>query len=117
MRLILDTSQVKFMVSKEAEPKRDGQTGTHKHDRQTNEPLFVVELVARESGNGAEVIKVTVAGAPPKVTEDQLVIPRGLQALPWAQNGRNGVAFRAESIEPVPAGGRSRVAAVDESTS
>jgi hypothetical protein len=101
MRLILDTSQVKFMVSKEAEPKRDNQTGAQKHDRQTNAPLFVVELVAKEPGNGAEVIKVTTAGAPPTVTEDQHVIPHGLQALPWAQNGRNGVAFRAESIEPV----------------
>ncbi len=110
MRLILDTSQVKFMVSKNPEPKLDNQTGAQKHDRQTNAPLFVVELVAKESGNGAEVIKVTVAGAPPTVTEDQQVAPVGLQALPWAQNGRNGVAFRAESIEPVQVGKASSAA-------
>jgi hypothetical protein len=104
MRLILDTSRVKFTVSKEPEPKRDNQTGAQKHDRQTNAPLVVTELVAREQGNGAEVIKVTTAGEPPKVTEDQPVVCSGLQALPWAQNGRNGVAFRAESIEPVTVG-------------
>lgn len=107
MRLFLDTSQVKFMVSKESAPKVDTQTGAQKHDRQTNQPLYVVELVAREQGNGAEVIKVTVAGIPPKVTEDQMVIPKGLQALPWAQNGRNGVAFRAESIEPAQPAAKS----------
>lgn len=111
MRLYLDTSQVKFTVSKDPEPKMDNQTGAQKHDRQTNAPLFVVELVAKESGKGAEVIKVTVAGTPPAVAEDQQVNPKGLQALPWAQNGRNGVAFRAESVEPVSVGKPAAVAA------
>lgn len=111
MRLILDTSQVKFTVSKDPEPKLDNQTGAQKHDRQTNAPLNVTELVAREQGSGAEVIKVTTAGQPPMVTEDQQVICQRLQALPWAQNGRNGVAFRAESIEPVQVGKSATAAA------
>lgn len=89
-----------------------GRTFREKHDRQSNAPLFVVELVAKESDNGAEVIKVTVAGAPPNITEDQQVAPVGLQALPWAQNGRNGVAFRAESIEPVQVGKASSAGSI-----
>jgi len=100
MRLMLDTSNLKFMVSKAPEPKMDNQTGVQKHDRQTNAPLNVTELVARESGNGAEVIKVTTAGALPNVTEDQQVTARNLQALPWAQNGRNGVAFLPSRSSP-----------------
>lgn len=100
MRLIVDTSQVSFTVGREAEPRLD-QNGVQRTDRNTKEPLFAVQLVAVDEG-GAEVINVTVAGAtPPKVTKGQPVTPAELQAIPWAQNGRNGVAFRAKSITPV----------------
>lgn len=102
MRLIVDTSQVSFTVGREATPKTD-QNGIQRTDRNTKEPLFTVQLVAVDDG-GAEVINVTVAGAnPPKVTKGQPVNPSELQAIPWAQNGRNGVAFRATDITPVAA--------------
>ncbi|RCW44680.1 hypothetical protein DFQ14_104270 [Halopolyspora algeriensis] len=99
MRLIIDTSQVSFTVGREATPKTD-QNGIQRTDRNTKEPLFAVQLVAVDDG-GAEVINVTVAGAnPPQVTKGQPVTPTELQAIPWAQNGRNGVAFRATAITP-----------------
>ncbi|QGK68975.1 hypothetical protein GIY23_04975 [Allosaccharopolyspora coralli] len=100
MRLLIDVSQVSFTVSREAEPKND-QNGVQRMDRNTKEPLFAVQLVAVDEG-GAEVINVTVAGAvPPKVAKGQPVSPAELQAIPWAQNGRNGTAYRAKSITPV----------------
>ena len=51
---------------------------------------------------GGEVITVTTAGERPNVTVGQLVTLSKLEALPWATNGRNGVAFRAEQIKSAP---------------
>lgn len=103
MRLIIDTSQVTFTVSKDAEPKTD-QNKVQKVDRNTNLPMWSVQLVAMDAA-GAEVINVTVASPQaPKVSSGQPVIPVELQAIPWAQNGKNGTAFRAAEFKPVPAG-------------
>jgi hypothetical protein len=101
MRLMIDTSQVTFTVGREAQPKTD-QNGVQRVERNTNIPMWSVQLVAMDNG-GAEVITVTVAASqPPKVSIGSLVTPSELQAIPWAQNGRNGVAFRATDIKTVP---------------
>jgi hypothetical protein len=50
---------------------------------------------------GAEVIKVTTVGEP-RVVKRQFVTVLKLVATPWTIDGRGGVAFRAESITPVP---------------
>ena len=103
MRLLIDTSNVTFTVSKAPEPKTD-QNKVQKVDRNTNLPMWTVQLVAMEA-DGAEVINVTIAGhQPPKVTAGQLVTPVELQAIPWAQNGKNGTAFRATDMKAVSAG-------------
>jgi hypothetical protein len=100
MRLMIDTSQVTFTVGREAQPKTD-QNGVQRVERNTNIPMWSVQLVAMDDG-GAEVITVTVAAPqPPKVPIGSLVTPMALQAIPWAQNGRNGVAFRATDIKTV----------------
>jgi hypothetical protein len=57
---------------------------------------------------GGEVITITTAGERPNVKVGQVVAASRLEALPWATNGRNGVAFRAEEIK---AGGLSSVKA------
>lgn len=107
MRLIIDTSKVSFTVSRDAQAKtehKDGKPAGQKIDRNTGFPLWTVQLVAMEA-DGAEVINVTVAGQePPKVNAGQLVTPVELQAIPWAQNGKNGTAFRAIELKPVAAG-------------
>lgn len=43
------------------------------------------------------------AGGPaaPKVTVGASVAVAELEAIPWATNGKNGVAYRAKSITPV----------------
>jgi hypothetical protein len=55
-----------------------------------------------QDNEGGEVIAVTTAGERPDVTVGQIVHLSNLEALPWATNGRNGVAFRAESINSAP---------------
>jgi hypothetical protein len=105
MRLIIDTSKVSFTVSREAAAKMEqGTNPTQKRDRNTGFPLWTVQLVAM-ADDGAEVINVTIAGEqPPKVNAGQLVTPVDLQAIPWAQNGKNGTAFRATELKQVTAG-------------
>ena len=100
MKLEIRTDGVEFVVSREPQAKNDGE-GRQKADRETGELLYVTELVAMDDG-GAEVIKVTTAGAP-KVTKRQPVRVVGLVATPWNMDGRGGVAFRADSLTPLPA--------------
>jgi molecular chaperone DnaK (HSP70) len=102
MRLLIDTSRVSFTVGREAQPKTD-QNGVQRVERNTNIPMWSVQLVAMDD-SGAEVITVTVtAPQPPKVATGQPVTPVELQAIPWAQNGRNGVAYRASDLKPANA--------------
>lgn len=98
MRLLIDTTNVTFTVGREATPKTD-QNGVQKAERNTNIPMWSVQLVAMDDG-GAEVINVTVAAPqPPTVALGATVHPVDLQAIPWAQNGRNGVAYRATEFK------------------
>ncbi|WP_260479248.1 hypothetical protein [Kibdelosporangium aridum] len=102
---MIDTSQVSFTVSLDPQARMEhGDSRKQRTDRNTGFPLWSVQLVAMDA-DGAEVISVTTAGEqPPKVSAGQLVTPVDLQAIPWAQNGKNGVAFRAADLKPVPAG-------------
>lgn len=104
MKLFVDTSQVTFTVTQVAQEKQD-EKGRQKADRNTGELLWTVQLLAIDSRDerGGELLKVTVAGQPPKVNMGQAVSPTELEAVPWATNGRSGVAFRVKSIVPVQA--------------
>ena len=98
MRLLVDTSRVRFTVSKPPEEKRD-MDGKQRSDRRTGELLYTVQLVAFDD-TGAEVITVTVAGNPPKVTVGQDVLAVELEAIPWVQEKRSGTAYRAKDVRP-----------------
>ncbi|MEQ7127078.1 hypothetical protein ABN034_21390 [Actinopolymorpha sp. B11F2] len=98
MNLLLDASRYTFTVTKAPEPKTDNE-GRHKADRKTGELLFVTQVMALNADSGADVLMITVAGQPPKVSVGQTVIPVELEAMPWATNGRSGVAFRAKSLD------------------
>jgi hypothetical protein len=102
MRLLVDTSQVRFTVSKPPEEKKD-MDGRQRSDKRTGELLFTVQLVAFD-GTGAEVITVTVAGQPPKVSVGQDVHAVELEAIPWVQEKRSGTAFRAKDVRPAQPG-------------
>lgn len=109
MKLFLDTSRATFRVEKVAEPRLDDQ-GRQRADRRTGELLFSVQVTARDD-SGAQVINITVAGEEPKVTVDQIVVPVELEAIPWVQATRNGVAYRAKALKPANSGSNTAKAA------
>jgi hypothetical protein len=98
MRLLLDTTAVAFTVTKAPEPRRDFGKTEQKVDRDTGRPQWVVEVLALDSERG-EVIRVTVAGDQPRVNQGQPVRFDSLEAIPWSNNGKSGVAFRAASVQ------------------
>ncbi len=104
MKLFVDISRVHFTVTREAQEKQDDK-GRQKADRTTGEPLWTVQVLALDPKDekGGEILNVTVAGQPPKVTTGQTVSLSELEAIPWATNGRSGVAFKAKSISSAQA--------------
>lgn len=104
MDLIIDTTGVEFQVSKPFEPRTD-KDGNMRRDKQggTNLPLHAVQLVAWTQA-GSETLLVTVAtDNPPTLAQRQSVTIEGLQAMPWVQDGKPRVAFRARAVNPVNA--------------
>ena len=99
MRLMLDTSKVAFSVTKAPEPRKDFGKDVQKVDRDTGRPQWVVEVLAMDSERG-EVIRVTVTGEQPKVSQGQPVSFSDLEAIAWNNNGKSGVAYRAASVQP-----------------
>ena len=99
MRLMLDTSKFTFTVTRAPEARKDFGKDVQKVDRDTGRPQWVVEVLAQDAERG-EVIRVTVAGDQPKVNQGQPVRFEELEAIPWANNGRDGVAYRATAIHP-----------------
>ena len=99
MRLMLDTSAVTFQVTRAAEARKDFGKDVQKVDRESGRPQWVVEVLAQDSDRG-EVLRVTVTGDQPKVNQGQPVRIEELEAIPWANNGRDGVAYRAAAIHP-----------------
>jgi hypothetical protein len=96
MKLKVDTAAVSFMCTKDPEPRVDFSSGQPKIDKATGAVLFQVQMMALDS-DGGDVLSVTVAGEP-KVSVGQHVNVINLVATPWSQEGRSGVAFRADAI-------------------
>ena len=105
MRLHIETSAKQVTVSRDPEEKND-QNGRQKTERGTGRPMWSTQVFVLDD-DGGEVITITTAGEKPNVKVGQLVAVSKLEALPWATNGRSGVAFRAEEIKA--AGGLSSV--------
>ena len=105
MKLKLDTAGVSFICTREPEQRIAFDTGQPKIDRETGQPLWQVQFMALDT-TGADVIAVTVPGDP-NITVGQPVRVEGLVASPWAQEGRSGIAFRADSLRAsgAPLGG------------
>ena len=100
MKLYVDTSAKQVTVSKDPDEKND-QNGHQRVERGTGRPMWSTQVFVLDD-DGGEVIAVTTAGERPNVKVGQLVLLSKLEALPWATNGRNGVAFRAEEIKAAP---------------
>jgi len=93
MKLYVETAGKSLTVSKASEPKQD-QNGTQKSEKNTGRLMWSTQVFVLDE-NGVEVITITTAGEKPDVKVGQPVLVSQLEAIPWATNGRNGVAFRA----------------------
>ena len=96
MKLRIDTTGVSFVCTRAPQQRIAFDSGQPKVDRETGLPLWQVQLMALDA-SGGDVIAVTVAGDP-NVTVGQPVQVDALVALPWSQEGRSGIAFRADAI-------------------
>src|SRR6476646_11207890 len=96
MKLRIDTAGVSFVCTRSPEQRLAFDSGQPRVDRETGLPLWRVQLMALDS-SGGDVIAVTGAGDP-NVTVGQPVQVDGLVALPWNQESRSGIAFRADAI-------------------
>ncbi|MBC3843589.1 hypothetical protein GXW82_35440 [Streptacidiphilus sp. 4-A2] len=76
------------------------ETGQPRIDRDTGLTMYQVG-VCLMAGSQAEVINVTVAGEPKGVVQGVPVQVRDLAAVPWENEGRHGIAFRASAITPL----------------
>jgi hypothetical protein len=100
MKLYVDTSVKQVTVTKDPTEKNE-QNGRQRVERGTGRPMWSTQVFVLDD-DGGEVIAVTTAGERPSVRVGQIVTLSKLEALPWATNGRNGVAFRAEEIKAAP---------------
>src|SRR4051794_4083168 len=84
MRLWLDVSKARFMVTCNPEPKiADLKSGAQKIEQESGLPMWSTELTAL-TGRGASVIQVTtVSQSVPVVSVGEIVVPEDLEALPW----------------------------------
>ena len=105
MKLYVDTSAKQVTVTRDPVEKTD-QNGRQRVERGTGRPMWSTQVMVLDD-DGGEVIAITTAGERPNVRVGQPLTVSKLEALPWATNGRNGVAFRAEEIKT--AGGLSSV--------
>jgi hypothetical protein len=96
MKLFLDTSAKQITVTLEPVEKKD-QNGRQRTERDTGRPMWSTQVFILDD-DGGEVIAVTTAGERPNVKVGQPVSLSKLEALPWATNGRSGVAYRAIEI-------------------
>ncbi|GAB3186303.1 hypothetical protein FHX75_12683 [Micromonospora palomenae] len=98
MKLYVDTASKQVQVTKDPEPKND-QNGNQRSEKNTGRLMWSTQVFVLDE-TGGEIITITTAGEKPGVTVGQLVAVEQLEAIPWATNGRNGVAFRAISLKP-----------------
>ena len=63
MRIKMDTSMIRFMITKLAEPKMDREAGQQKVDRLTGALLWQLQLMALDE-TGGEILTVTVDTEP-----------------------------------------------------
>src|SRR6266478_9924086 len=97
MKLYVDTNGKQVTVTKDPTEKTE-QNGRQKTERNTGRPMWSTQVFVLDD-DGGEVITITTAGERPNVKVGQQLTVSKLEALPWATNGRSGVAFRAEEIK------------------
>lgn len=110
MRLMLDITGVTFLVTREAEPKKDDR-GIQRNERETGRPMWTIEVCAQDE-RGGSILTLTLAGVKPEVRRGELVTPVQLEALPWSMNAKSGVSYRVSDLQTVVMGASSKLKAV-----
>jgi hypothetical protein len=101
MRLPIDTQHLNFIAVGIPEAVVDFDTKAPRHDPD-GRALHSLSIVAI-GGEGADILIVKVAGLPKGITAGSPVRVCSLVATTWQMKDRNGVSFRAESIESLGA--------------
>src|SRR4051812_14509148 len=101
VKLYVDTTGKQVTVSKPTEPKND-QNGNQRSEKGTGRLMWSTQVIVLDE-TGGEGIAITTAGEKPNGAGGQLGAIEQLEAVPWATNGRSGVAFRAVSLKPLSA--------------
>jgi hypothetical protein len=105
VKLYVDLTSKVIRVSRESDEKRD-ENGKQKVERNTGRPMWTTQLFVQDT-DGGEVITVTTVGERPTMKIDTVVVPVGLEVIPWCQtkNGqhRSGIAYRATELKPAAA--------------
>ncbi|MEY9857630.1 hypothetical protein ABH935_003238 [Catenulispora sp. GAS73] len=85
------------------EPVVDFDTGEIKINPKTGERDYRLSVAVRQEGQRrASAIEIKVRGThAPDVSEGDVIALHGLMVTHWEQNGRSGLAFRAESVTRV----------------
>ncbi|MFC9973482.1 hypothetical protein ACFVH6_21570 [Spirillospora sp. NPDC127200] len=98
----VDTSALTFVCVSPPRPKLVSQeTGEVKVDRDGN-TVYTVGLSAADELGRVDVLSVSVPEST-EATIGQIVTPIALVAVPWTNNGRSGVAYRAKDVVPAAA--------------
>jgi hypothetical protein len=97
VKLYVDITGKQVTVSKDPEPKND-QSGNQRSEKGTGRLMWATQVFVLDE-TGGEVVSITTAGEKPSVKVGQLVTPVQWEAIPWAANGRSGVAYRATELK------------------
>lgn len=96
MQFAIDTHNLTFVVCQA--PKPVTKFGSDELRTRDGQPLHSVELFVL-SDDGGDKIRVKVPGSPDLQPRSEVKVV-GLVAFPWEQNGKSGVSFSADRIEP-----------------
>lgn len=114
MKFRVDTTGMRFFCVKTAEPAIDFQTKRPKATRD-GEPIFEVQVVALGDDGESGLLTLRLIGEQPrKLAEGTPLRVAGLVAVPWEIDGRSGITYRAEQVQPAdgaPAASGGRAAA------
>jgi hypothetical protein len=112
MRLLIDTTGIKFRVAGAAKMRPDYKDRERQARTQDGRLIWTVRLDAvDDTRETKENIFVEVAGDEPKLTFDGFAVVKGLTFAPWVgKDGKIKRSFRADAIEPAPAGRSAQAA-------
>lgn len=95
----IDTTALRFLVTSAPEPVVNFETKQPKVDKD-GQPIHSIDLLVSREGRKGELVTVKVAGASPKVGEGERVKVSGLEAFAWENDGKHGISFTAQKVEP-----------------